>query len=324
MEDSPLNDIALVSDIAQLAVTVPVRGPGRPAARPPSTTYRADGIVDRPYIPGSLAEVQTQSPADLKGFLNYCIKMATQIIFVWFQPDRTTFFARDHASMTRVMAVLPGASATRHYVHPDGVMRYMTASTAKTVHNLINNKNHELLTLLCGQAESFDLQLKSTDGCITRSRCPAASEPDDRVLFDVRHLVETISTETHPVQFELSADMLKTIYNRAKTIECKQMVIIVDHAYLAGAPEYYLSIKYPSDNSVCCDDKLDPKIANLCVGPFEGKQFRTALFTEALHGLFATLDGNVRVMCSEVYDTIITSIDSKKKLKVYTCIQAPK
>ena len=293
------------------------RGPGRPPARP-GVKFRIMGVVPEPSRPDILAEVHYSDVAAMKALLKYLEKISTPGAHLYFTPTGLYVFARDHTKQARSMAELPGAACARYFAR-ESLVRFMPLSMIKKVQTAIN-RNCSLIAFECSADAGLRVSLLIPNITITRMSCTSSAEPDDE-LYAVQQLLQRVSLESHPVQFTMSVEMLKTVVAHATSQ--KSLTVVVKVVQNAERQVRSFALEYPSDDTppIRSHEELSSAHVKLQVGQFPGMIFECAVRRETLLGLAEALNGDARFCCNEQQELVVQAAD-KNGIMVNTLIRS--
>lgn len=91
------------------------RGPGRPPSKPRPPPLEMRGVVDSPQDARNRLEFVYEDPMIFKTLFAYLKNIKAREIHLRCAPRGLTFFARDHAKISRVVAHIAGVHVNWHY-----------------------------------------------------------------------------------------------------------------------------------------------------------------------------------------------------------------
>lgn len=206
----PVITAGMVASVVEECIT-PKRKPGRPPNKPPVAALIMQGILSAPVDPDNRLEFVFGDPSVFKSLFAYFKNINAREINLRCRPDGLTFFARDHAKTSRVIAHVAGAHVNLHYCESEfwlGINREhvekMFASIDKTIFKIsiiqANDDHGSLLFVL----KNMDLDKECNYKVVL------SEYPPDLELFEAEaEVLPALLIEKFPIQFTLSARQFK-------------------------------------------------------------------------------------------------------------------
>jgi hypothetical protein len=237
------------------------RRPGRPPSKPPAPPLEKKGVVDSPTDPSHRLEFAHGDPTMFKSLFAYFKNLKAREIHLRCSPRGLTFFARDHAKISRVVAHVAGEHVNWHYcegtfwlgINRDNVEKMFTAID-KSFFKITILQTHEdpgTLTFVLKDAEidkecnyrfvlsayAPDENLYEAEACLTAAAI-AASFPVEFTLTakqfkksvgDADNYADKITFEkigAHPLQltYAIAAVVYNEVYRSAEKIRLRSSI----------------------------------------------------------------------------------------------------
>jgi hypothetical protein len=189
----------------------PKRKPGRPPNKPPVAALIMRGVLQAPVDPDNRLEFVFGNPTAFKALFAYFKNINAREINLRCRPDGLTFFARDHAKTSRIVAHIAGAHVNLHYCESEfwlGINREhvekMFASIDKTIFKISIIQTIDDPDSLLFVLKNMDLDKECNYKVVLSEYSP------DIELFEAEtEVLPALLAEKFPIQFTLSAKQFK-------------------------------------------------------------------------------------------------------------------
>jgi hypothetical protein len=289
------------------------RRPGRPPSKPPAPPLESRGVVDTPSDADHRLELVYGDPMVFKALFSYFKNIKAREVHLRCAPQGLTFFARDHAKISRVVAHVAGEHVN-HYYCEDTFWLGLNRELVEKLFAAIDKTFYKMMIAHCvDDPDTLSIIYRDTEvdkECRYKATLSAYA-PDDELYEAERHLGAQALATAFPVEFTLTAKQFKktvsdvAAYSETLTIE-----------KLGAAP---LQFTYAKAGMAYSETYRDPDKISLRSAVPADAAFRCTVRVANVKSLAASMvTDDVRVHCREEGDLLFRSAIDAKALVVST------
>lgn len=289
------------------------RGPGRPPSKPAAPPLEKLGVVDSPKDPNNRLEFAYGDPTVFKALFTFFKNIKAREIHLRCSPRGLTFFARDHAKTSRVVAHVAGEHVHWHYcegefwlgLNRDSVEK-MFAAIDKTLFKITIIQAHD-------DPDSLNFVFKDAEidkECNYKVALSTYARDADLVEAEAALAPGTLA-ERFPIEFVLSDRQFKKSISDASNYS--------DTITFEKIGAYPLQLTYARPNMAYHEVYRSPEKIRLRADVDAGATFRCAVKIANVKSLAASMvTDSVRILCREDDDILFRSALDEKVLVVST------
>jgi len=289
------------------------RGPGRPSTKQPPPPLEKKGIVQQPLDANNRLEFVYEEPTIFKQLFTYFKNIKARDIHLRCARDGLTFFTRDHARTSRVVAAISGHYVNWHYAEGEfrlGISRENVDNMFKAI-----DKSFFKITIMQTHDDKESLTFVFKDGDIDKDciyKIPLSAFEYDEELFDADKEIDARALSgLFPVSFALTAKQFKKSINDASAYSDSityEKIGLQPLQMTYTTPEAVYNEVYRSDDKI----QLKSSVPS-------GRTFRVTITTTNIKSLASSMVTNdVRICCREGADMLFRSAIDERALVVST------
>lgn len=290
------------------------RGPGRPPSKPPAKPLPLNGIVSNPKYPHNRFEFALGDPTPptiFKSLFNYFKNLKVQQITTRYDPQRITFFAKDHTGVSDVIAYVEGKHVNWYYCEGTFWLSDTRETVAKMYANIDKSFHKISLYYRHDTPDHFKYVFKDSDlekECLHQFDVTVV-QPDEEWLEIEKNIVPSKTQgpkNKYPVQFTLTAKAFKKSIN--------DVVGYSDRiTYEKIGSEYPLQLTYITSGHRYNEVYHNSKKIKLYSEVKQNRTFRATIKISTIKSLAsAMVTKNIRILCRETnYMLFRSDIDDK-------------
>lgn len=289
------------------------RGPGRPPSKVQYPPLENIGIVQAPLDEKNRLEFVYGDPTIFRMLFTYFKNIKAREIHLRCSPTGLTFFTRDHAKTSRVVAHISGEHVNWHYcsevfwlgINREHIERMFT-TIDKTFFKITIIQSHSDFNSLIFVFKDSEIE-KECNYRISLSNY----QPDDS-LYYAETIIDPVHLETNfPIEFTLTAKQFKKSIgdanNYSETITFEK---------LGNHP---LQLTYAKSNLIYNEVYRSDEKIHLRSSVMPGTTFRCAVKLANVKSLASSMvTDDVRILCREEDDILFRSAFDAKALVVNT------
>lgn len=187
------------------------RGPGRPPKKSPAPSLLKQGVVESPFDAKNRLEFVYEDPSVLKSLFAYFKNLKAVDIHLRCTPKGLTFFTRDSASSSRVVAEFPG-SRLNHYYCDNSFWLGLNRESVERIFSSVD-KSFFKVTLLHRYDNEENLDIIFKDAEIDKE-CHyqvtvSTREKADEELYAAELLATPQALKAPPIEFQVTSKQFK-------------------------------------------------------------------------------------------------------------------
>ena len=307
---------------ASAATPVARRGPGRPPSKPAPAPLVKKGIVEGPEDSSCSLEFSYDNPGIFKTIFTYFKGTKATEIHMRCDPEKITFFARDHTKKSRIVAVVRGCEVNWYYcARPMWIgingreFEDLFAAIDKSFRTISFSCKHEEPDKIVILYKDYDLG----KDCMYNMSV-SQYEPDAHLYAaEIAELDKDPAKleATFPLEFTLTLKQFKKTIDDVKKYS-DTMTIIKLGGKNHSDEEYPLQIVYDRAGNSYRETYREPGKIHLRSTVQANLIFRSTISIANIGTIASSLDSDVRILCREHSDMLFLSMLSDKAVTIYT------
>jgi hypothetical protein len=292
------------------------RGPGRPSNKPPPPALERKGIVASPDNPENRLEFVYGDPLLFKALFAYLKNVKARQIHVRCARQGITFYTRDHAKTSRIVANVPGALVNWHYCEDDFWININRESVEKIFGGI--DKTFYKMTFMITHDDPKHIHIVFKDAAIDKEcnyQVTLSTYEADPDLYEVEALlVPAVLKQRFPIEFTLTAKQFKKTVTDASNLS--------ENVTFEKFGENPLQITYAKAGITYTEVYRTPAKIKLRSSVSDGDTFRCTVAVANVKSLATSMvTEDVRILCRADGDMLIRSALDDKALVVSTFVK---